>query len=97
MNIHQKQIAALKLAIENLYEKRRKYAAGHIAYTQQKIRTVEINGDGITGTTMGFAQQEHEDWTRYDEAITQLEDLIEILQDPGVVRTQPTLFNMEQI
>lgn len=53
-----KQTQALKLAIEIMKQKRRHYAAGHIAYTQQKIRTVDVgDGAGITGTTLGFASK----------------------------------------
>jgi hypothetical protein len=48
------------------------------------MRTIEINGDGVTGTTMGFAEGEHKKYIEYDDAILQLEDLIDILEDPGV-------------
>jgi hypothetical protein len=92
MSVHSKQIYAIKIAIETLKEKRREFAAGNFAYESQGIRTVEIKGDGITGTTLGFAESGHDGYVKYSEAIEELEDLIDILQDPGVTHEQPELF-----
>jgi xanthine dehydrogenase molybdopterin-binding subunit B len=67
-----KQIKALKLAIKALTESKRKHAAGEAAYTQQGIKD-------LTFTIYG-----HKHYTEHAEAIDELEDLIEILTDPGV-------------
>lgn len=64
------QIKAVELAIEALTERRRaKYAAGEAAHKQ--------------GIDLEFAHRAHKHYTTHTEAIQQLEDLIEILQDPG--------------
>jgi hypothetical protein len=80
----QPQIKAIKLAIETLTEKRRQYASGHVAYTRQKIRPVEIKDTEVRGTGFAWVESDHKRYVEYDEAIRQLEDMIEIITDPGV-------------
>lgn len=64
------QVKAIELAIQALEERRRRnYAAGEAAY--QKSIDLE------------FAIRAHKHYTEHTEAIRQLEDLIEILTDPG--------------
>lgn len=92
MNLHNKQISAIKLSIEALTRERRKlYAAGEHAYMRQGLRPVEYSGD-IEGTGFLFAIEGHKGYTEYTNAIQELEDLIEVLTDPGVTHEQPRLF-----
>jgi len=80
-----KQVKALRLAIEALTrERRRLCAAGNHAY-RHGIRTDEVNSDGVTGVLFSFAEDDHQSYDEYTAAINELEDLIEILADPGVV------------
>lgn len=83
-NPHAKQIAAIKLAIESLTRERRRYfAAGDHAY-RNGMRAYPINGNAITGVGFGFAEEGHKNYQEYTDAIQQLEDMIEVLSDPGV-------------
>lgn len=92
MSLHKKQISAIKLSIDALTRERRKlHAAGEHAY-QQGMRPVEINSNGIEGTEFLFAQDGHTGYIEYSDAIQELEDLIEVLTDPGVTCEQPRLF-----
>lgn len=80
-----KQIHALELSIDALKEKRRReFSAGEFAY-RQGIRVDVLKSGGVTGTLFGFSESGHEKYVEYTEAIQQLEDLIEIITDPGVV------------
>lgn len=79
----QKQVKALRLAIKVLTENRRRFAAGEAAYTQQ----------GITDLT--FAVSGHKNYVEHNNAIQELEDLIEIVTDPGV--TIEPEFSQEQL
>lgn len=83
-----KQIAALRLGIEALTDKRRPFCPGHLAYTQQGIRPDVIDSEGVTGVSFQWAESDHLKYEEYSKAIQQLEDLIEILTDPGVVRVE---------
>ncbi len=77
-------IAALRLAIEALTrERRRLHAAGEAAYNQG-IRTDVIESDELTGVLFSFAEDGHRSYAEYTKAIQELEDLIEVLTDPGV-------------
>lgn len=88
MNYHAKQISALKLAVECLERERRaRYAAGEAAW-RQGIRPTEMKGE-ISGVQFSFAEDGHKKYLEYSQAISQLEDLQEILTDPGVVETLP--------
>jgi hypothetical protein len=90
-----KQTKAIYLAIDALErERRRLYAAGEAAY-QQGIRTVKIDNEGVTGEAFTFAEEGHAGYIEYTEAIQQMQDLIEILTDPGVTKAQPELFSLE--
>ncbi len=78
------QIAALKLAVECLErERRRHYAVGDHAW-RHGYPADKLDEDGIK-LEGSFAEESHVGWVRYAEAIRQLEDLQEIIQDPGVV------------
>lgn len=67
------QIQAIKLAITALTERRRtKFASGESAWLK-----------GLH--SLDFAATGHLHYTEHSEAIQQLEDLIEILRDPGVI------------
>ncbi len=90
-----KQVAALKLGIEALTEKRRKYAAGEFAYSRQGLRPVSFDSDGVSGTGFQFTADDHKKYMECDKAIRELEDLIEILTDPGSTKAQPKLFESE--
>lgn len=84
MNIHAKQITALNLAVECIERERRtKYAAGEAAH-RQGIKSDIINSDGIMGTAFDWVEDDHKSYERYTKAIQELEDLIDILNDPGV-------------
>lgn len=92
MTIHSKQISAINLSIDALTRERRKlHAAGEHAY-QQGIRPVELNSNGIEGVGFLFAEDGHAGYVEYTKAIQELEDLIEVLTDPGVTHEQPRLF-----
>lgn len=83
---HRQQVKALKLAIEALgRERRRNFAAGDHAY-RLGMRRDEVNRDGITGELFAFAEDDHRSYMEYTKAISELEDLIEIITDPGVVK-----------
>ena len=74
-------VKACRLAISLISdERRKKYAAGEYAY-QQGIRTSSINSDGITGDVLSFAENSHNKYEEYTEAIRQLEDFIEGLTE----------------
>lgn len=88
-----KEISALNLAIEALEEKRRRYAAGYAAY-QQGIRANKIVDDKVSGVSFAWVEEDHEQYVKYDKAIERLGDLKEILADPGVTRSQRTLFDL---
>jgi hypothetical protein len=67
-----RQVAALNLAIKALTERRRKlYATGEAAF--------------VKGIDFTFAVDGHKHYTEHSQAIKTLEDLIEILTDPGAV------------
>ena len=84
MSIHSKQISAIKLSIECLERERRaKFAAGEAAYCHG-LRQDTLDSDGITGDGFKWVEQDHKEYRRYTDAIQELEDLIEILEDPGV-------------
>ena len=80
----QPQVRAIKLSIEVLTKARREFSPGHVAYTRNNIRPVEINSDGITGVDGLWAKIDHEKYMEYSEAIRQMEDLIEIFEDDAV-------------
>jgi len=91
MTASRRQIAALKYVIELAKEdRRRNYAAGEHAY-QHGVRVDKFSGDGIEGQSFGFAEDGHENYVLISEHIRQLEDLIEIISDPGVVHEQERL------
>lgn len=86
MGIHDKQVAALKLAIVSMTEKRRRlYAAGNHAWLSG-LRTDTIPGNEVSGELFSFAEDGHRSYEEYTDAIQQLEDMIDIITDPGVVR-----------
>lgn len=86
MGIHDKQVAALNLAIRSLTsDRRRLYAAGDHAWLSG-LRTDTIQDDEVSGELFSFAEDGHKSYEEYTEAIQQLEDMIEIFTDPGVVR-----------
>lgn len=92
MSYHAKQIKAIKLAIETLQrERRRLYAAGNAAY-YQGFRTDRVNKNDVVGELFVFAEAGHENYKEYSCAIQELEDLIDILQDTGVMRDQKKMF-----
>lgn len=92
-----KLIKALKLAIGELETKRRRdFAPGEHAY-QQGIRTVTLNSEGVTGELLSFAEDGHNGYMEYTQAIDEFEDWIEIFSDPGVVidKAQMELFEAQ--
>lgn len=82
------QIAALRLGIDALTDKRRQYCPGHVAYTQQGIRPDVIDSEDVTGISFLWVERDHLKYEEYSKAIQQLEDLIDILMDPGVIRQE---------
>lgn len=75
---------AIQLAIECVeVVRRQRYAAGDAAY-RMGIRPDKIEDDEITGTAFLFAESDHAGYVELTEVIRQLEDLPEILADPGV-------------
>ena len=96
MRLLQKELRALDLAIQALEEKRREYSPGHVAYTRDGVRADEIIDDKVTGVGFTWAQENHKKYIEYDQAINRLEDLKDILADPGVTRGQEPLFEMER-
>ena len=84
MNYHIKQIRALKIAVRCMESERRKFSAEHQAYIQQGIKPHRIDSDGVTGTTLEFAEVGHRKYMELDQAITELLDLVDVLSDPGV-------------
>jgi hypothetical protein len=66
-----KQLAAIDLAIDALEDiRRRRHAMGEVAFHK--------------GHDFIFAEKGHANYTKYTQAIQELEDLKEILTDPGV-------------
>lgn len=79
------QLKALGIAIDAIEQMRRqKYAVGHAAY-MQGLRADEIKDKKITGVGFAWAQQDHKKYVECSEAIRQLEDLQEIITDPGAM------------
>ena len=97
MKLLQKELRALDLAIQALEEKRREYSPGHVAYTRDGIRADEINDKKVSGVGFAWAQEDHKKYLEYDQAINRLEDLKDILNDPGITREQEPLFDMENL
>lgn len=85
MGIHSKQIRALKHAIQTLEKERRRFSVGHLAYTQQGIRPDPIKAEGVTGTAFDWVETDHRHYEECEQDIQELNDLIEILEDPGVI------------
>jgi hypothetical protein len=78
------QLKAIDLAIEAIEDvRRRKFAAGDAAY-RQGIRKDVIKDKSVTGTGFAWAEDDHNSYVELTQAIRQLEDLKEILVDPGV-------------
>jgi hypothetical protein len=75
---------AIDLAIQSLTDARRKYAPGHAAYLQG-IRVDVIKDKRVTGTGFTWAEEDYRKHEEYSQAIQEMEDLKEILADPGVV------------
>lgn len=89
--MHDKQIKAIELAIKALVrERRRLYAAGETAY-RQGVRIDHLDKDGVVGELFVFVEDSHQSYAEYTDAIQELEDLIEILEDSGVTLEQPEL------
>jgi hypothetical protein len=81
----QPQIRAIKLAIGALErERRRNYSVGNAAYCSG-IRADVLEGE-ITGTMFQWVEDDHKKYDEHTEAIRQLEDMIEILEDDHVER-----------
>jgi hypothetical protein len=81
----QPQIRAIKLAIGALErERRRNYSVGNAAYCSG-IRADVLQGE-ITGTMFQWVEADHKKYQEYTDAIRQLEDMIEILEDGHVER-----------
>jgi hypothetical protein len=90
-NSTRKQIAALKAGIEALRdERRRNYASGEHAY-QNGMRKDTLKSEGVEGELFMFAEDGHKNYVLISEHIKQLEDLIDIVSDPGVVHEQERL------
>lgn len=76
----QPQIKAFKLAIEVLQRERRaKFATGNVAYLSG-VRGSVMEGE-ITGAPFQWVEDDRKSYIEYSEAIRQLEDMIEILED----------------
>lgn len=92
-----KQIKSLKLAIKALENERRtNYAAGNAAY-RSGFRGASMKGD-ITGDPSRWADIAHQNYIEHTEAIRQLEDMIEILEEyiPKRKKTEkPQQYKME--
>lgn len=90
---NRKQIAAIHLAIQALNRERRGYAAGEYAY-QSGIRKNILKG-GITGEAFGWAESDHVKYEEYTKAISEMWDLIEMMDDePAVIiKQQMKLFD----
>ena len=74
------QIKAIKLAIGSLERERRtKFSAGNSAYLSG-IRMSIMEGE-ISGTSFQWVEDDRKSYEEYSEAIRQLEDMIEILED----------------
>lgn len=80
----QRQIKAINMGIAALEDARRRYSDAHYAY-KNGLRADEIppNEDGITGTGFGWVESGEAKYQEYTNAITELNDLIEIISDPG--------------
>ena len=78
-----KQVTALKRAIISLErDRRRNFAAGEAAW-QQGVRSDAIKDKKITGKLFTFAEDDHKSYVLLTSHIQELEDLIEIVTDPG--------------
>lgn len=74
---------AIDLAIQSLTKERRQYRPGHFAYLHG-IRPDVIDDKKVTGTSFLWAERDYHKHEEYSRAIQELEDLKEILADPGV-------------
>lgn len=88
-----KQIAAIKLSIKALeHERRRLHAAGEYAW-QSGIRPDVIDDKDVQGIQFSFAEDGHKGYVQYTEAIGEMDDMLEALQDAdATLLTQPALF-----
>jgi hypothetical protein len=74
---------AIDLAIQALtYYRRAKYATGEDAY-RRGIKADQMTGM-ITGAPFSWVEEEHNHYMECSRALQELEDLKEILSDPGV-------------
>lgn len=48
-----------------------------------------IDDKDVTGELFTFAEEDHASYAEYTEAIRQLSDLIEIIEDPGAIEPLP--------
>lgn len=70
----------MKLAIDALEKERRaRYATGHAAY-MQGIRKSVMEGE-FTGDLFGWVEDDHKRYLEYSDAIQQLEDMIEVIEE----------------
>lgn len=76
---NRRQIAALNRAIECMTQARRRYGAGEHAY-QSGIRKDVLKG-GITGEAFGWVEADHAAYEQMSKDISELHDLIEMLED----------------
>jgi glutamate dehydrogenase/leucine dehydrogenase len=85
---------AVEIAIAAVeHVRRERYTAGHVAYLQG-IRTDVISAAGVTGTGFAWAEDDHKKYIEHEETIRQLNDIIEILADPGVMVDEQLEFDL---
>lgn len=91
------QMRAIKIAIDAIEKMRREeYAVGHAAY-MQGIRFDEIKDKKVKGVSFAWTHDDYKKYIECTQAIRQLEDLEEILTDPGVkIDEQLSMFVEEQ-
>lgn len=86
-NPHTKQIKALQLAIVALTKDRRQHSPAHVAY-RTGIRASKIVDPHTTGTSFLWVEEGEKKYQQYCEAISQLDDLIDILKEPPITKGQ---------
>jgi hypothetical protein len=88
------QLRAIETAIKAVeHVMRERYAAGHRAYLQG-LRPDKISAAGVTGTGFEWVVDDHKKYIEHEQTIRQLNDLIEILSDPGIVVDEQMEFDL---
>ena len=74
---------AVKMAIDALEKERHQFSFGYHAY-RNGIKPDVINDEDVTGVMFGTFQRDHQKYVKLDQAVQEMEDLLDILGDEPV-------------